>query len=255
MALFLFIVLHWYISLFFQSVFHHRYAAHGIFSMSKIWERIFFIGSYIAHGSSYISPHTYGLMHRLHHEHTDTPEDPHSPSNSTNVLAMLVQTRNNYYDIYSGSVVPEKKYFKNLPSWEGMDRLAHNWISRVIWIMIYALIYYALAPNWWFFILLPLTCALSSVQGAIVNWWAHRLGYTNFAVSNTSVNIMRFDIFFMGEAYHNNHHKNPSYANNAHQKSEWDMGYQCMKIMDKIGIIRLKTRSKRRQDDNPKLNQ
>src|SRR5215467_6483535 len=80
MIILLFFIIHWYSSLFFQSIFHHRYAAHGMYTMSKFWERVFYIGCFITQGSSYISARAYGILHRLHHAHTDEAEDPHSPS-------------------------------------------------------------------------------------------------------------------------------------------------------------------------------
>src|SRR5690606_5152225 len=98
MAVLLFLIIHWYASLFFQSVFHHRYSAHGLFTMSKGWERVFFVGCFITQGSSYISAYTYGIMHRLHHAFTDKPEDPHSPTNTPGLFGMMLDTRNNYRD-------------------------------------------------------------------------------------------------------------------------------------------------------------
>lgn len=87
---------------FFQSVFHHRYAAHNLFTMSRFWEKVFYFGCFITQGSSYISAYTYGLMHRLHHAHTDKPEDPHSPHNDPNPFVMMWTTRNNYFNLYIG---------------------------------------------------------------------------------------------------------------------------------------------------------
>lgn len=240
MALLLFIIIHWYLSLFFQSVFHHRYAAHALFSMSRRWEKVFYIGSFITQGSSYISPRTYGLMHRLHHAHTDTPEDPHSPQNTSNFFRMMLQTRNNYYKLYTGETIADDKYYKNLPDWAIFDKLTHNWVARIIWFSIYTAIYCYLATSWWQFIFLPFTCALGSVQGAAVNWWAHRFGYENFSMNNTSRNILRFDLIFWGEAYHNNHHKHPSNPNNAQKRYEWDMGYQAMRLLHTLKVIRIK---------------
>lgn len=240
MAIFIFIILHWYLSLFFQSIFHHRYAAHGMFTMSKRWERAFYIGCYITQGSSYISAYTYGLMHRLHHAHTDTAHDPHSPSNTPNVFAMMWETRNNYFNLFSGKVMAEKKFTKGLPDWKSFDAFAHNWVSRVSWILIYILIYALLATAWWQFLFLPLTIAMGSFQGVAVNWWAHRFGYHNYDVDNTSKNILPLDLIFWGEAYHNNHHKHPTKPNNAHKWFEWDMGYAAMRGLDKLGVIVLK---------------
>jgi len=239
MALLLFIVIHWYCSLFFQSVFHHRYAAHAMFSMSKGWERVFYIGCFLTQGSSYISAGTYGLMHRLHHAHTDTEEDPHSPSNTPNVFAMMWETRNNYINLYTGKTTADDKYKKGLPEWAAFDKIVHNWIMRVIWIAVYIAIYAYLATAWWMFLFLPLTIAMGSFQGVAVNWWAHRFGYENFKMNNTSKNILPFDIIFWGEAYHNNHHKHPTTPNNATRWFEWDMGYQAMRLLHKLKIIRI----------------
>lgn len=240
MAILLFIILHWYLSLFFQSLFHHRYAAHGLFTMSKGWEKVFHIGCFVTQGSSYISAYTYGLMHRLHHAHTDTPEDPHSPHNTPNLLTMMWQTRNNYYSLYIGKTEADEKYRKGLPEWRAFDKIAHNWITRIIWVGIYIFIYSLLATAWWQFLLLPVTLAMGSFQGAAVNWWAHRFGYENFRMSNTSKNILPVDFLFWGEAYHNNHHKYPSNANNATRWFEWDMGYQAMRVLEKLRVLKIK---------------
>ncbi len=72
-----------------------------------------------------------------------------------------------------------------------------------------------------------------------VNWWAHKFGYENYKMNNTSKNILPFDFIFWDEAYHNNHHKHPQKLNNAKRWFEWDMGYQTMRILDKLGIIKL----------------
>src|SRR4051812_960661 len=99
MAILLFFIAIWYLSLFFQTFFQHRYAAHGAFKMSKGWERVFFIGAYITQGSSYMSPRAYAIMHRYHHAYTDTELDPHSPSFSSNIFSMMWRTRTFYQDI------------------------------------------------------------------------------------------------------------------------------------------------------------
>ena len=64
MAILLFFVLHWYLSLFVQTFFLHRYAAHRMFTMSPFWERAFHVFTWLAQGSSYLNPAVYGMMHR-----------------------------------------------------------------------------------------------------------------------------------------------------------------------------------------------
>ncbi|MFN6944649.1 MAG: fatty acid desaturase [Cytophagaceae bacterium] len=211
--------------------------------MSKHWEKAFYIGCFICQGSSYISATAYGIMHRLHHAHTDTKQDPHSPHNTGNVLLMMWQTRNNYINIYNGHTPVDEKFTKGLPRWDAFDRFAHNWIARLIWAGIYIALYIWLATEWWMFLFLPIHFAMGPIQGVAVNWWAHVYGYVNFRVNNTSKNILPVDLVFWGEAYHNNHHRYPSRPNNAVKWFEIDPGYILMKTMDKLGIIKLKPKT------------
>jgi stearoyl-CoA desaturase (Delta-9 desaturase) len=241
MGILLLLIIHWYASLFFQSFFHHRYAAHRLFSMSKEWEKFFYICCFITQGSSYISANAYGIMHRLHHAHTDTLEDPHSPKNNSNPFALLIQTRNNYFNVYSGKTLIDDKYKKDLPEWKAFDKIAHNWITRLLWALIYVCLYIWLANAWWEYLFLPITLAMGSLQGMAVNWWTHRFGYENYKLQNTSKNILPIDFLFWGEAYHNNHHKHPGRANNANRWFELDSAYVVMRLLDKLKIIRLKT--------------
>ncbi|HYD22910.1 MAG TPA: acyl-CoA desaturase [Flavipsychrobacter sp.] len=240
MAILLLLIIHWYASLFFQSVFHHRYAAHGLFTMSRGWERTFFVGCFITQGSSYISAHTYGIMHRLHHAHTDKEDDPHSPENTPNLFAMMWDTRNNYRDIHTGKTEVAEKFKKGLPEWFSFDRFAHSAVTKIGWIVVYVLLYCLLATQWWMFLFLPFTLLMGAFQGAVVNWWAHRFGYENFSMDNTSKNILPVDVLFWGEAYHNNHHRYPSAPNNARRWFEFDMGYMAMRLLHGLKVIKLK---------------
>src|SRR4030095_4900650 len=148
MAILIFLVLHWYTSLFFQSVFHHRYAAHNAFIMRRGWERAFYISCLITHGSSYISAYAYGIMHRLHHAHTDKPEDPHSPSHTQHALHMMWVTRNNYFNIFIGKTPVDEKFKKNLPAWPEFEKIVHTFPMRVLFGTAYLAFYIFFATAW-----------------------------------------------------------------------------------------------------------
>ena len=79
MAIAIFFTGHWFSSLFSQTFFLHRYSAHHMFEMNKFWERFFHIFTFISQGSSYLNARAYAILHRLHHVHSDTKNDPHSP--------------------------------------------------------------------------------------------------------------------------------------------------------------------------------
>lgn len=240
MIIILFFIIHWYLCIFFQSFFLHRYAAHRHFTMSKNWERFFYICCFVTQGSSYISAYAYGIMHRLHHEYADKKEDPHSPVNHPGFFSLMMHTRNNYYNIFSGQTSVDTKLKKDLPQWKAFDKIAHNWITRVCWIILYCVFYILFAEHWCYYFLLPFTIIMGTLQGAVVNWWAHKFGYVTYKTSNHSKNILPVDLFFFGEAYHNNHHKFPGRPNNAHKWFEVDALYFVMKQMNRVGIIRLK---------------
>jgi len=80
MTIAIFFLCHWILSLFAQTLFLHRYAAHGMFRMSRFWERCFFLFTYMVQRSSFLNPRAYAVMHRMHHAFSDTERDPHSPN-------------------------------------------------------------------------------------------------------------------------------------------------------------------------------
>src|SRR5204862_3099103 len=95
--LYVFFVGHWLASVFFQSFFHHRYAAHRMFTMSPGWERFFHLCAYLVQGASYLDPRGYAILHREHHAFSDTERDPHSPLFHPNVMRMMWHTRGRYH--------------------------------------------------------------------------------------------------------------------------------------------------------------
>src|SRR5437899_270309 len=99
MVIALFFIGHWTFSVFFQTFFLHRYGAHRMFTMSKTWERIFYLLTYVTQGSSFLVPRGYGVLHRMHHAYSDTPKDPHSPRNYSGLFAMMWDTKKRYHDL------------------------------------------------------------------------------------------------------------------------------------------------------------
>ncbi len=234
-----FLLLHWYSSLFMQTFLQHRYAAHRAFSMTRFWERFFYLLAYISQGSSYISPRVYAIMHRMHHAYTDTDKDPHSPMYDRNIFSMMWRTKLVTANIYKSDDEIEKRFLKNLPDWKALDRIAHSNFSRLAWIALYVTIYVLYAPYAWMFIFLPIHILMVPIQGVIINWFAHKYGSRNHEVKNTSTNLFKLDILMMGEAYHNNHHKSPANTNFGFKRHELDPTYLLILFFSKLKIIRI----------------
>ena len=246
MAIWIFFIAHWYLSLFSQTFLMHRYAAHGAFRMSKFWERFFYVFAYVTMGSSYLSPKAYAIMHRLHHAYTDTPKDPHSPMYYPSILSMMKHTAKVYRDIGAGRMEIEERFIKNLPDWPAMDKWGQSWTSRILWVIIYIAFYYFFAPSYWYYILLPVHFLMGPVHGAVINWFAHKYGYTKFKLNNTSKNLLPVDFLMLGESYHNNHHKYASSINFGVKWFEIDPVYYVIRFFNLVGIVRLKGNSTER---------
>lgn len=234
---------HWYLSLFAQTFFHHRYAAHQMFSMSPFWEKFFFIYSYFVQGSSYLSPYVYGAMHRMHHAYADTELDPHSPKYDSGMMKMMMRTRKVYLDIERKITPNVGSFYKNLPTWEWFDKMASSKLNRLGWIGIYITFYVLFAPSLWWLLLVPAHIIMGPLHGVVINWFAHKYGYTNFEVKDTSKNLMPVDILMLGEGFHNNHHKFGARPNFGVKWFEFDPVYPFIWFFDKVGIVKLARQS------------
>lgn len=236
-----FFIAQWYLSLFFQTFFLHRYAAHAAFTMSKFAEKVFFVLTWIFQGSNYLSPYGYGVMHRMHHAFADTPSDPHSPKYDETLFKMMWKTKTIYSAIAAKKVIPEDRFVEGVPQWDAFDKFARSWPSRLFWGAIYFGVYWTFVDVWWLWLLLPLQWMFSPIHGAIINWFAHKYGYRNFKVGDTSRNFLPVDFLMMGESYHNNHHKYGSRANfGGIRWHEIDPTYQVIKLLNKLGAIKMK---------------
>jgi stearoyl-CoA desaturase (delta-9 desaturase) len=218
----------------------HRYASHGAFTMSKFWEKFFYLFAYLTMGTSYLSPRSYAILHRMHHAYTDTEKDPHSPKHFKNIFAMMGHTAKIYSDINRKRVTVEERFEKNLPKWEALDRWGQTGLSRILWLGIYITFFIIFADHWYLYLFLPVVVLMSPVHGAIINWFAHKYGYRNFDLKNTSKNLFPFDIFMLGERYHNNHHKYASSINFGVKWYEFDPVYYIILLFNKLGIVRIR---------------
>ena len=239
MIIIIFFVLHWYLSLFTQTFFHHRYGAHKMFQMNKFWEKTFYVFSYILQGSSYLTPRAYGIMHRMHHTFSDTKKDPHSPHNHSNVFTMMWHTRLLYNNLVDNKVESEERFTKGLPQWTKLDNLGESLVSRVGWGILYITFYAFFATQWWMFLLLPIHFLMGAVHGAIVNWFGHKVGYSNFDNNDKSKNTLVVDFLMLGELFQNNHHKNYQRSNFAARWFEIDPVYPIIKFLALVKIIKL----------------
>ncbi len=239
MVILLFIILHWYLSLFGQTFFLHRYAAHKMFTMNKFWEKFFYIFAWVAQGSSYLNARAYAILHRMHHAYSDTEKDPHTPHFFKDAYHMMLHTRQIYNNVLNNKIEIEDKFDRNFPEYPSIDKIADSWVSRLLFAAAYIAFYIVFATHWWMFLFLPINFLIGPIQGAIVNWAGHKYGYRNFDSPDKSKNTLFIDFLLMGELFQNNHHQAGAKANFATKWFEFDPTYPIILFLHKIRVIKL----------------
>ena len=238
----LFFLCHWYLAIFSQTFLQHRYASHAAFSMSKFWERFFYLLAYFGQGSSYVSPRVYAIMHRMHHAFSDTDKDPHSPYFVKDVWGLMMKTKEIYRQYAVFKAEPDPQFRDRYPSWDLIDRIGDFWPVRIAFGTAYTLFYIHFVPThaWYLFLLLPIHYLMGPVHGAIVNWCGHKYGYANYDNHDHSKNTFAVDLLMGGELFQNNHHKSPNNPNFAQKWFEWDPSWPVIRLMNWFGIIHLR---------------
>jgi stearoyl-CoA desaturase (delta-9 desaturase) len=240
-AILAFFVAHWVLSVFCQTFYLHRYAAHKMFTMSKGWERFFHLLTFICQGSSYLNPRAYAILHREHHAFSDTARDPHSPHVYPNLITMMLVTKQRYQGIQLRRIQAEARFEGDTPEWPLLDRFGRTWWSHLLFMGLYTAFYLKFAPSWHWFLLLPVHFVMGPVHGAIVNWCGHKYGYRNFdtTLHDKSRNTLVFDFLTMGELFQNTHHKFGMSPDFAVRWFELDPTYPIIRLFAWLRVVDL----------------
>lgn len=231
------LMIHWYISLFCQTFFLHRYASHGMFKLPYWLDRLFYLITYLAQGPSFLNPRAYALLHQAHHKHSDTALDPHSPHNHAGIKDMMLKTFHDYH-----ALVEEPRNMRSdhyYPTWNLIDKFAASKFNTLIWIGIYLFLYRFVAESPWQYSFLLIHFFMGPIQGALVNWFGHKWGYRNFSLPDKSKNTLPVDLLLMGEFYQNNHHQFPMSLNFAKRWFELDPTYPIIWTLQKIRLVKV----------------
>jgi len=246
---FLLWVVHYFISLHFQTVFLHRYVSHQMFRFkNKFWEVVFHVGTYLSQGASYLYPLRYRLLHLEHHRFSDRKEDPHSPRHYKNIIHMMQDTAHKYGNEIPARLSQLVQYYGLGPEIKWLDRFGDGWISRLMFVAIYCISYYFLfslfVPFGWVYII-TIFCIIPHLgngpfQGGLVNWKGHECGNRIFKDRPDDSHNTRWNVILMGEGNQNTHHELPKCINFGHMRQkfyEFDLGFHLLRFWRKLGIV------------------
>ena len=220
------------------TVFYHRGLTHGAVRLSP-WTRRFVVatGSWVTG----LDPKGWSVMHRLHHLHSDTERDPHSPKHYGLIGVMMAQLRS-----YQGVLRGLKRKDPALMELSRDLNFPVNWLNRhKLWILPYLLhIVIALAIGffghaWLLGYAYYLGIMSHPIQGWLVNAFGHASGYRNFETNDNSRNNTLVALFVMGEGYQNNHHQDPGSAKFSVRWYELDLGYGLCLLLQGLGMLKV----------------
>lgn len=175
-------------------------------------------------------------IHRKHHAHCETDQDPHSPQ--IHGIKKVLFHGVTLYTAERENQETMDKYGKGTPD----DWLERNVYTRFhyVGIVLLALLNIAL-----FGVIGLLIYAIQMIwipffAAGVINGIGHFVGYRNYRTDDSSRNITRFAFFVFGEELHNNHHAFPSSSKFAHKKGEHDIGWYVICLMNKMGLCKIK---------------
>jgi len=227
---------------------YHRLLTHRSFRAPKWLERSF-VTMALCCGQN--TPARWVAWHRMHHQHSDGDDDPHSPlvtffwshvgwlvfdNHSTHGVA-------SYYK-YARDVLddPFYMYLEKHRMASACIYLAHALLFFVVGLLTGGALTGEWAPGVQFGLsLLVWGVVLRTVYVWHITWavnsLGHLFGYRNYKTGDDSRNNWFVAFITGGEGWHNNHHQDPTSATVQHRWWEFDLNYYIIKSLEWIGLV------------------
>ena len=226
------------IRMFAITAFYHRFLSHKAFKTSRFMQLLF---SMIAVSSGQKGPLWWASYHRLHHQHSDQPEDIHSPQQQGfwwSHIGWLMAHGNDR------SRLNMVKDLRRYPELVLLDRF-HIFIPALLatglylggeWLNVYNP---QLQTSGWQLVIwgFCISTVLLFHATACINSLAHRYGTQIYETGDNSRNNVWLAIFTLGEGWHNNHHFCPNSARQGFQWYQLDLTWYGLKVMAWMGLI------------------
>jgi len=224
------------LNIFYISVLYHRGLTHGAIKL-RPW-----LAQWTAWTGNWVTgldPKGWTCMHRMHHEYSDTPQDPHSPV-PNGIWSVALGQLHSYNRTLVGLIRKEERYTSVVSdltfgvSWLNRHRL---WIAPYLFHIAVGIFLGWWVGGFWFGYAYWLGMMSHPIQGWMVNALAHTYGYRNFATEDNSRNNSLVAYLVFGEGYQNNHHRYPARANFAVKPSEIDLGYVLCRLGARFRLL------------------
>lgn len=222
------------------SVFYHRALAHKAIDLSPRMRRfVVSAGPWITG----MDPKAWVAMHRLHHIHSDTDRDPHSPA-TVGIFGVLLKQLQSYTAIQRAIVRKDPAILRRVrdldfdsPAW------MYNRTTALLPYVVHASIAVAFATitGWWLLgAAFWLGMMSHPIQGWLINSFGHAVGPRNFDLDDDSRNPWILGLLIAGEGFQNNHHAFPASAKFSFRWWEIDPGWGIVRGLDLVGLASIR---------------
>lgn len=223
---------------------YHRLLTHRSFRTPKWFEYLLTLCATLAWQGG---PVSWVGTHRLHHKHSDTENDPHSPNHGFNWAHTFWVMFEELDDM-----APEDAA-KDLTRDRG-----HYLINKYFYLPQFVMLpvmflggmltYYAFPGTSWVGSSAAMTglgwiiwgTAVRTVAVYHVTWFVnsatHTWGYRNYDTADNSTNLWWVGILSFGEGWHNNHHAHQRSAAHGLRWFEFDITYWTIVALGKVGL-------------------
>jgi len=207
---------------------YHRLHTHRGFKSYKLFEYFLAVcGTLTLEGG----PIFWVATHRVHHQYSDQPEDPHSPRVSAFwahmgwiIFGEASHNDTNRMSRYAPDLAKDPFY---------------RWLTTYHWVPLTVLGLILLAVGGWglvnWAIFLRVVVGLHSTW--LVNSATHLWGHRRFATKDDSRNVWWVALLTFGEGWHNNHHAHPTSARHGLAWYEFDVTWLELKALEALGLV------------------
>jgi fatty-acid desaturase len=212
---------------------YHRLLTHRSFKTPKWFEYVLTICGCLAWQGG---PVTWVGVHRLHHKHSDTDMDPHSPNHGFTWAHMLWTLHEKLEGISGHDAAKDLLRDNGLRLLDKYFWVPQFVLSAVLLGIGYAIGGWQLGLSW-----IVWAVAVRTVfvyHGTwFVNSAAHTWGYQNYEeTGEKSTNLWWVALWSFGEGWHNNHHAHPRSAAHGLRWYELDPTYWTIKALSWVGL-------------------
>lgn len=194
----------------------HRYWTHKSFAFRFEWMKwpLTLLAMIAGRGS----PLAWVYVHRLHHAHSDTEKDPHSPH--------FIGYR--FFGLAKNTQAEKMQIFMVKDLLTRSHILLNDYYLLIVGIAIFLLLLFS--PTVFYFAwILPV--ALTQISQDAFNYFAHVSGYRNAKTKDKSTNVIWLWPLILGEAWHNNHHNDPKNPSTSVKWWEFDPLKYIIKLL------------------------